>query len=73
MMITFTRDDGQKFTLGGSRSDTAAWGLTQVEGLGMIEHEISTEKNAAGDGDTITGWRIPARRTVGRTVRKAVR
>ncbi len=61
MMINFIRDDGQKFTLGGSRSDSAAWGITKVEGLGNAEYEISTEKNAVGDGDTITGCRLPAR------------
>ena len=61
VFMTFVRDDSKKFTLGGSYSDTAAWGITSVEGIGVIQAEVSTEKNAVGDGDTVTGVRLPAR------------
>lgn len=61
MILTFVREDSKRFILGGSYSDTAAWGITSIDGIGKIEAEISTEKNATGDGDTITGVRFPAR------------
>lgn len=61
MLITFVREDLKRFILGGSYSDTAAWGITSIDGIGKIEAEVSTEKNTVGDGDAITGVRFPAR------------
>lgn len=61
MFITFIRDDLKKFSLGGSYADAASWGIISAEGFGTIDHEISTEKLAVGDGDIITGSRIPSR------------
>lgn len=61
MFILFIRDDQKRFSLGGSYLDSASWGITSIEGLGTIEYDITTAKNAVGDGDTVTGSRIPAR------------
>lgn len=61
LTLTFIRDDLRKFIFGGSYADSAEWGITKVEGLGTIEYEITTEENAVGDGEEITGCRVPAR------------
>lgn len=61
MLITFVREDSKKFILGGSYTDTSAWGIISIDGIGTIEAEVSTEKNAVGDGDSVTGIRFPAR------------
>lgn len=61
MFITFIRDDQKKISFGGSYLDTAAWGITTIDGLGTIDYDITTAKNAVGDGDAVIGSRIPAR------------
>ena len=61
MFLTFIRDDLKRFTLGGRYSDTASWGITKISGISDIEYEISTEKNAVGDGETVTSVRLPKR------------
>ena len=61
MFLTFIRDDLKRFTLGGRYSDTASWGITKISGISDIEYEISTEKNAVGDGETVTSVRMPKR------------
>lgn len=61
MNLTFVRDDEKRFYIDGSFLGFAAWGITEIDGLGTIEYEISTEKKAVGDGDIITGCRIPSR------------
>lgn len=61
MFLTFIRDDQKKFTLGGRYSDTASWGILEIKGIGDIEYEVSTEKNAVGDGETVTAVKMPKR------------
>ena len=61
MLIKFLRDDMKQFTLGGSYTDSASWGMTKVNGLGSITMDISKTKNAVGDGETITSIQVPAR------------
>lgn len=61
MFLTFIRDDLKKFTLGGRYSDTASWGITKISGISDIEYEVSTEKNAVGDGETVTSVKLPKR------------
>lgn len=61
MFLTFIRDDLKRFTLGGRYSDTASWGITKISGISDVEYEISTEKNAVGDGETVTSVRLPKR------------
>lgn len=61
MIVKFVRDDLKTFSLGGSHKDTAAWGITKIDGTGNIENEITTEKFALRDGAEITSERIPQR------------
>jgi phage-related protein len=61
MYIKIVRDDNKTFRLGGSYKDDAAWGITEVNGLGMAENEIETATPASGDGSTVISERIPHR------------
>lgn len=61
MQVKFLRDDGKIFILGGSYRDNAEWGITAISGTDTIENSMSTVAPATGDGEEITGERIPAR------------
>lgn len=61
MMVKFIRDDSKTFTLGGSYSDAASWGITSIDGLSVIQNNISSENLAYGDGEDIVAERIKAR------------
>ena len=61
MFITFVRDDSKKFLMGGSYKDSAAWGITRIEGIGTIENTIVTENMSIIDGAEIVSERIPVR------------
>jgi phage-related protein len=61
MYIKIVRDDYKTFRLGGSYKDDAAWGITEVSGLGMAEAELTTATPAVGDGSEIIGERVPHR------------
>ena len=61
LILRFVRDDGNSFILGGSYLDEASWGITKLEGVGMLQGEFTTESYADMDGSEITGERIPQR------------
>lgn len=61
MQVKFVRDDGKIFLLGGSYKDSADWGITEISGTDTLENVMSTAVPAVGDGEEITGERIPAR------------
>ncbi len=61
MQVKFIRDDGKSFILGGSCRDDAAWGITYIAGTDTIENTLNTAVLAVGDGEEITGERIPSR------------
>jgi phage-related protein len=61
MYIKIVRDDNKTFRLDASIKGDAAWGITEVNGLGMAENEIETATPASGDGSTIISERIPHR------------
>lgn len=61
MYIKLVRDDEKKFYLGGKRKDSAAWGITEIEGAGLAENELYTVVPATGDGEEVSGERIPGR------------
>mgnify|MGYP001072859813 FL=1 len=61
MQVRFVRDDGRTFLLGGSYRDSAEWGITDITGTDTVENRMSWVVPAAGDGEEITGERIPAR------------
>ncbi|MCM1026528.1 MAG: phage tail family protein [Roseburia sp.] len=61
MYIKIVRDDQRIFYLGGSYKDDASWGITEISGTDTIENVMTTVTPAVGDGDDITGERIPAR------------
>ena len=50
------RSDGAELV-----ADETDWGLTRIDGAAAPECELFTEKNAADDGDTVTGKRVAAR------------
>lgn len=56
-LITLERSDGKLFTYGDVYR-IFSYGLT---GVGTTEAEIFSESKAIGDGDVVTGQRIPAR------------
>lgn len=61
MYIKFVRDDGRIFVLGGSYRDDAAWGITEISGTDTVENIMTTAVPAVGDGEEVTGERVPAR------------
>lgn len=56
VIARIVRSDGAELT-----ADETDWGLTTINGADAPEYELFTEKNATGDGDTITGKRVAAR------------
>lgn len=54
--VTFTRSDGQVYAI-----DDKLLGIVEIEGLGKSATEIFTEKRAVGNGDVVTGKRVPSR------------
>ena len=56
VIARIVRDDGAELT-----ADETDWGLTAIDGADAPEYELFTEKNGAGDGDTVTGKRVAAR------------
>lgn len=56
VIARIVRSDGAELT-----ADETDWGLTGIDGAGAPEYTLFTEKNAAGDGDTVTGKRVAAR------------
>lgn len=50
------RDDGAELL-----ADGKTWLLTAIDGADAPKYELFTEKNAADDGDTVTGKRVAAR------------
>lgn len=61
MLVKFIRNDKEQLVFGGSISDEADWGITEIDGLGTVENDIKTEKCALGDGDVVTAERIESR------------
>lgn len=61
MQIKFVRDDGKIFNLDGSRKGSAGWGITEISGTDTAENVMSSAVPAVGDGEEITGERVPAR------------
>lgn len=59
--IKFVRDDGLTFSMDGSYSGAALWGILSHSGFGDVENEITTEMYASGDGEEVTGTYIPKR------------
>lgn len=56
VIARIVRDDNAELI-----ADDTDWGLTAIDGAAAPEYEIFTEKNAVGDGDTVTGKRVAAR------------
>lgn len=54
--VLIHRSDGQTFAF-----DDRPMGLLELEGVDAPAMEVFTEKNAVGDGDTVTGSRVAAR------------
>lgn len=54
--VLIHRSDGQTFAM-----DDRPMGLVELEGVDAPAMEVFTEKNAVGDGDTVTGSRVAAR------------
>lgn len=54
--VLIHRSDGQTFAM-----DDRPMGLVELEGVDAPVMEVFTEKNAVGDGDTVTGSRVAAR------------
>lgn len=54
--VVVHRSDGQTFAF-----DDRPMGLLELEGVDAPAMEVFTEKNAVGDGDTVTGSRVAAR------------
>lgn len=54
--VLIHRSDGQTFAM-----DDRPMGLLELEGVDAPAMEVFTEKNAVGDGDTVTGSRVAAR------------
>ena len=54
--VVVHRSDGQTFAF-----DDRPMGLLELEGVDAPAMELFTEKNAVGDGDTVTGSRVAAR------------
>ena len=56
VIARIVRDDNTELI-----ADDTDWGLTTIDGADAPEYELFTEKNATGDGDTLTGKRVAAR------------
>lgn len=56
VIARIVRDDNAELVV-----DDTDWGLTAIDGASAPTYEIFTEKNATGDGDTVTGKRVAAR------------
>lgn len=56
VIVRIVRDDNSELI-----ADDTDWGLTTIDGADAPEYELFTEKNAVGDGDTLTGKRVAAR------------
>lgn len=54
--VLIHRSDGQTFAM-----DDKPIGLLELKGVDAPAMEVFTEKNAVGDGDTVTGTRVAAR------------
>ena len=54
--VLIHRSDGQTFAM-----DDKPIGLLELKGVDAPAMEVFTEKNAVGDGDTVTGSRVAAR------------
>lgn len=54
--VLIHRSDGQTFAM-----DDRPMGLLELKGVDAPAMEVFTEKNAVGDGDTVTGSRVAAR------------
>lgn len=54
--VLIHRSDGQTFAI-----DDKPIGLLELKGVDAPAMEVFTEKNAVGDGDTVTGTRVAAR------------
>ena len=54
--VLIHRSDGQTFAM-----DDKPIGLLELKGVDAAAMEVFTEKNAVGDGDTVTGSRVAAR------------
>lgn len=54
--VLIHRSDGQTFAM-----DDKPTGLLELKGVDAPAMEVFTEKNAVGDGDTVTGSRVAAR------------
>lgn len=54
--VLIHRSDGQTFAI-----DDKPIGLLELKGVDAPAMEVFTEKNAVGDGDTVTGSRVAAR------------
>lgn len=54
--VLIHRSDGQTFAM-----DDRPMGLVELDGVDAPAMEVFTEKNAVGDGDTVTGSRVAAR------------
>ena len=56
VIARIVRDDGKEFLI-----DETSWGALKIDGIAAFEYEIFSEKKAVGDGNIITGRRVPAR------------
>lgn len=56
VIARIVRDDSTELVV-----DDTDWGLTAIDGAAAPTYELFTEKNATGDGDTLTGKRVASR------------
>lgn len=59
--LRIVRSDGKEFLADGKRYGDADWGITKLDGIGMVESEYFTENKAVGDGDIVNGRRVKSR------------